>query len=157
MASIQAVDCAEYYEAMERTAQGQTRNYYPGAWLGPIPSRIEHLQTCAPTTIPIVDQLAAKIPSLSRNITWLTTSVGTHDFQYREGSAPWRTDCPACSVMADATKVFWQDEKLRARFYGWSGKHRLFNTQYPADDEHLQFFTKPGQRHLSSQVELVVF
>ena len=54
-------------------------------------------------------------------------------------------DCPACGVIADTMRFFWQDEKLKARSLGWSDTQCLFNTQYPADDEHLQFFTKLGQ------------
>ena len=110
--------------------------------------RIGHLQSCAPND-PIVDRLIAKLFSRSRNIEWLIAYNCAHRFQYRKVSAPWRKNCPACCVIADATKFFWRDERLDARSYGWSchglSDEHLFNPQHPADHEHLQFFTKPGQ------------
>ena len=108
--------------------------------------RIGHLQSCAPNN-PIVDRLVAKLFSRSHRSRWRYISDGTHNIQYLKVSAPWRKNCPACRVIADATKVFWRDERLDARSYGWSGllDEYLFNPQHPADHEHLQFFTKPGQ------------
>lgn len=105
---------------------------------------IEHLQSCAPN-FPVVDRLLAKLFPQSRYIKWLHISDDMHSFLYRKVSAPWRTNCPACSVMAGAMKFFWPDEELKARSYGWSLEGSFFNTQSLADYEHLDLFTKPGQ------------
>ena len=144
MASVQAVDSTGSLEAVDRTGFHRVCVCSSTDLICPIPLRIAHRHTCAPN-ISSADRLATKLFPQSRNIEWLTTSDCAHTFRYRKASAPWRTNCPACSVIADAIKVFWPDEKRKARSYGWSENQRLFNTQYPADDEHLQFFTKPGQ------------
>ena len=105
--------------------------------------RIEHRRSCA-VNLPAVDQLVAKLFPRLRKVTWHSTLDGTHSIHYQKASASKRRNCPAFGVINKAMRFFWQEDKFNAGSLGWTNKDGLFNAQYPAINDHLQFFTKYG-------------
>ncbi|PMD66958.1 HET-domain-containing protein [Hyaloscypha bicolor E] len=112
---------------------------------------IEHRRSC-PVNLLAVDLPVAKLESWLKKVTRHSTLDGAYTMAYQKASASRRRNCPACGMIIETMRFFWQPSKFNKDSFSWRVHDGLVITRHPASNDHLEFLTKYGDQSLSLSI-----